>query len=40
LVIERPIPARLLSFLPRRGEEEFEIMSYTAATCDVRLLDS
>ncbi|CAH7686544.1 chitin synthase [Phakopsora pachyrhizi] len=34
LVIERPIPARLLSFLPRRGEEEFEMMSYTAATCD------
>ncbi|MBW0462815.1 hypothetical protein O181_002530 [Austropuccinia psidii MF-1] len=34
LVIERPIPARLLSFLPRRGEEEFEIMSYTAVTCD------
>jgi hypothetical protein len=39
LVIERPIPGRLLGFLPRRGEEEFEIMSYTAATCDVRLLD-
>lgn len=34
LVIDRPIPARLLSFLPRRGEEEFEMMSYTAATCD------
>ncbi|KAA1088370.1 Chitin synthase, class 3 [Puccinia graminis f. sp. tritici] len=34
LVIDRPIPGRLLSFLPRRGEEEFEIMSYTAATCD------
>ncbi|PLW17349.1 hypothetical protein PCANC_14075 [Puccinia coronata f. sp. avenae] len=34
LVIERPIPGRLLGFLPRRGEEEFEIMSYTAATCD------
>ncbi|EGG10391.1 family 2 glycosyltransferase [Melampsora larici-populina 98AG31] len=34
LVIDRPIPARLLGFLPRRGEEEFEMMSYTAATCD------
>lgn len=37
LVIDRPIPARLLGFLPRRGEEEFEMMSYTAATCDVSL---
>ncbi|KAG0144693.1 hypothetical protein CROQUDRAFT_659643 [Cronartium quercuum f. sp. fusiforme G11] len=35
LVIDRPIPARLLGFLPRRGEEEFEMMSYTAATCDI-----
>lgn len=38
LVIDRPIPNRLLSFLPRRGEEEFEMMRYTAVTCDVRPL--
>lgn len=35
LVIDPPIPSRLASFLPRKGNDEFDRMRYTAVTCDV-----
>ncbi|KAH8925578.1 glycosyltransferase family 2 protein [Atractiella rhizophila] len=34
LIMDLPIPTRLAGFLPRKGEEEFTTMRYTAATCD------
>jgi chitin synthase len=34
LILDCPIPTKLQSFLSRRGEEEFNSMRYTAATCD------
>lgn len=35
LVLDAPIPSRLSSFLPRKGQEEFDKMRYTACTSDV-----
>lgn len=35
LVIDPPVPSRLASFLPRKGQDEFDRMRYTAVTCDV-----
>jgi len=34
LVLECPVPSKLLSFLSRRDGDEFTHMRYTAATCD------
>ncbi|ODV91025.1 glycosyltransferase family 2 protein [Tortispora caseinolytica NRRL Y-17796] len=34
LVLNCPVPSKLLSFLPRRDSEEFRSMRYTAVTCD------
>ncbi|KAK9451789.1 chitin synthase-domain-containing protein [Limtongia smithiae] len=34
LVLDCPIPTKLFSFLPRRDNEEFRNVRYTAATCD------
>ncbi|KAK9367230.1 chitin synthase-domain-containing protein [Lipomyces kononenkoae] len=34
LVLDCPVPTKLYSFLPRRDNDEFTYMRYTAATCD------
>lgn len=34
LVLDCPVPTKLYSFLPRRDNDEFTYMRYTAATCE------
>ena len=35
LVLDCPVPSRLASFLPRKGDDEFMLTRYTAITCGV-----
>ncbi|CAO3614719.1 unnamed protein product [Cunninghamella blakesleeana] len=37
LVVENPVPMTYLSVVPRKDDEEFRKMRYTAATCDADL---
>ena len=34
LVLDCPVPTKLLDVLPRKAEDEFTSMRYTAVTCD------